>query len=130
MAYKQTRRSISLSGELYQALAEQARSQNLPISTVVEKAMREHLGLAPRRLDARVAAPTKKSRAKKTASPQVEVADPVAAAVEAPPKSRFITNTLKLTRPPRHPPERFGLPKPEKEPPAPRMPDAKSIFTF
>lgn len=132
MSSKQTRRSISISGELYQALTAHAAEAGQGLSTVVEATMRAKLGLSPKTAVDRTPRP-RRSRAKKEA-PAVAVAvaaEPVAPPVEAPPKSRFITNTLKLTRPPRNPSERYGMPKrPETEPSPPALPNAKSIFTF
>lgn len=142
MSAKQTRRCVSLSGELYQALAARGAESGQGISTQVEATMRAALGLPPVKPGAvpyagrggtRVAPvrPRPSPRVVPTTVPEA-VKAPVEASTPELPKSRFITNTLRLTRPSRNPsPERYGLPKrPEKEPTPPPAPTEKSIFTF
>lgn len=48
MSAKQTRKSISVSGELYQAIRQRAEREGTTGSGMVERAMRHHLGLPPR----------------------------------------------------------------------------------
>jgi hypothetical protein len=49
MSTKQTRKSISVSGELYQAIRAKAEAHGDTGSGLVERAMRHHLGLPPRK---------------------------------------------------------------------------------
>lgn len=50
MSSKQTRKSISVSGELYQAIRAQAQVECTTGSGLVEKAMRHRLGMEPRQM--------------------------------------------------------------------------------
>lgn len=86
MTRKQTRKSVSISGELYDVLAERAKKTEGGISSQVEDVMRDHVGLPPR------GAPDKEASSSKPAVGRVEK-----------PKSRFFTNELRLQRPTNNP---------------------------
>ena len=75
---KQTRRAVSISGELYEALHARAVQDDCGLSTIIERELRAYLGLPPGRVGT---PPSRKPRVvaedpKPTPPPAVEVLRP------------------------------------------------------
>jgi hypothetical protein len=100
MASKQTRRSISVSGEAYDRLKAYCDAHNVSMSSVIENETRKFLDMQPRA--ERLARPPA-STVEKTVSPKVPVVPltppPVKETVEPPPRVDKIREVVEAKKP-------------------------------
>lgn len=119
VSVSQSRRSVSLSGELYNALKKLATEGSCGVSSIAELRLRASLGLAPRKEPLPEGSKPKRSHSKRkpvAEAPALAAEPPVEAVEAAAPAVEEIYEKRTTRRPP--PPHNFGLPT-KKEPPAP-----------
>ena len=93
MPTKQTRRSLSVSGALYDRLKEHCEENSTSMSATAEEVLREHFGMEPR--DPKLARPS--SMFKKDPKVEVEVEDPKVTPIEPHRRRKLIERAMERT---------------------------------